>query len=95
MVDKIWQNTTSCRLNVSKWHSRSGSSISRVTYSCESEHWKNGISNWFAKVVFAKITDAVCCDIDCRTGYNKVLYSLENAHYMLKLAAKCSNYARN
>ena len=31
MVDKIWQNTTSSRENVSKWHSRSGSSISMIT----------------------------------------------------------------
>ena len=33
----------------------------------------------------------MCCDIDC----SKVLSSRENAHNMLEMAGKCSNYARN
>ena len=44
------------------------------------------VSNWFA--------DAVCCDI-YRLHDNKVLYSLENAHYYAKIGCKCSNHARN
>ena len=41
--------------------------------------------------VFLQIADAVCCDIDC----SKVQSSRENAHIMLEMAGKCSNYARN
>ena len=33
----------------------------------------------------------MCCDIDC----SKLLSSRENAHIMLEMAGKCSNYARN
>ena len=60
------------------------------TYSWKSEHSKN-VSNCFTKKWFLQIADAVCCDIDC----SKVLSSRENAHNMLEMAGKCSNYARN
>ena len=58
------------------------------TYSWKNEHWKN-VSNFFTKNWFLQIADAVCCGIDC----SKVLSSSENAHIMLEMAGKFSNYA--
>ena len=35
------------------------------------------------------------CVLTSTGGCSKVLFSMENAHIMLEIAAKCSNYAKN
>ena len=70
VVDKIWQNTTSSRLNVSKRHSRSGSSIMMNRCHCKSatvqqtqppgrcqSSFTSGLSIW---------TQDLCCHIICQ-----------------------------
>ena len=62
------------------------------TGSFEGEHWKNGRQLLYLLKIVSECPD--CCGVATSTARQSPIFD-ENAHIMLEMAAKCSNYARN